>query len=670
MAQNGSMNEQGLGQVVGTTFQMRVFDVIFRIRMARLGFLTVFRSPPTIPLGAYSILQGLGAKSYIILALPGTQRCHLSQTYPLDIDSPRLPTSAFYILRNIHLSSSICSVINIDSPMTQTRKKCLECNNCDAIHTSALNDSVSLCPSGTQKCAACITVDKLKSEVEETMERLKELLQDLRQAKMQMNQRHSTIFNKLPAEILYSVFESYVSDRVAPGYRGEAFNRHFRREKMASPTVLSQVCSQWRQVALATPRIWTTVVLMWDVSAEEEIDRVREWISRTRGFPLDIYMATSSASMNRMDDWPCPLDSVNPSFFPLLQAIASTSGQWRNFTAYVPHCVLEYLGQHVKNFGSLEELSIYRVGGLGATPNTVWAECQPAPKSVNLRYCSLDTMNIQWNTVTTMDVIDITIEQFVTLLSSAPGLITCTVDFKLEIGEERSWHVNRPAIKHAKIQNFTTTSSSCSFVFYRLKLPNLRTFTCNWTNLEQTPDAFFQSILDLKILNITYIPRSVKAETLQSALSKVPRTVTHLFLSFDHYSSRGGDDESDPRLEILRIFDQTAAVVNANTVLPSLTSLEIRTDAANFPWKYISKCFGSIVDNTTADQNAPRRRGPLSRFQVTDWRAGDREQVLIPPDVLKELMVLQHNGAEIIFRRENGDDLLARSIVDAGLDNC
>ncbi|KAF9554061.1 hypothetical protein CPC08DRAFT_713207 [Agrocybe pediades] len=554
--------------------------------------------------------------------------------------------------------------------MTHKAPKCSKCNNCDAIHTSVLNDSVSSCPSATQQCAACITVDKLKLEVEETMERLKELLQDLRQAKTEMNQRHSTIFKKLPAEILYSVFESYVSDPVAPGDGGGTFNQSFRREKMARPTVLSQVCSQWRQVALATPRIWTTVVLMWDVSAEEEINRVHEWISRTRGFPLDMYMNTSRASMRRIDDWPCPFDSVNPLFFPLLEAIASTSGKWRYFTAYAPYCVLEYLGQHVRDVDLLEELSLRRVFSSEVSAGLLWTHCQPAPQSVELIDYLPNKINVQWNAVTTMRVshAHINTAQCLKLLSSARELITCIIrGIQREDGEQRSWHINRPAIKHAKIQNFTCTSS-CLFILYRLKFPNLRTFACDWTNLKEIPDAFFESISYLKVLNILYIPRSVKAETLQSALSKVPRTVTHLFLSFDCYSSRGGDDESDPRFEILRIFDQTAAISNANTVLPSLTSLEIRTDAANFPWKYISKCFGSIVDNTTADQNAHRRRRPLSRFRVTDRRTGEREQVLIPPDVLKELIVLQHNGAEIIFRRDNGDDLLARSIVDAGLE--
>ncbi|KAF4611614.1 hypothetical protein D9613_004511 [Agrocybe pediades] len=571
--------------------------------------------------------------------------------------------------------------------MAPKTKKCLKCNNCDAIHTSILNDSVSSCPSGIQQCAACLTVDKLKSEVEETIQRLKELLQNLRHAKTQMNQRHSAIFKKLPAEILYSVFESYVSaDPALPRDGFGTFDESCRRKKMARPTVLSQICSQWRQVALATPRIWTTVVLVWDVSAEEEIDCVREWISRTRGFPLDIFIDTSWESLRRSDDWPCPFDAVRPSFFHLLQAIASTSAQWRYFTAHAPYCVLEYLGQHVKNLGLLEELNINRLFSSEVSPHRFWAGSQPAPKSVHLlecSECSPNKMNVQWNAVTTIWVARITTEECLTLLSSARELITCTIEeIRREDREERSWHINRPAIKHAKIQNFTYIEASWLYIFYRLKLPSLKSFTCMWDMWEsfeesQDHDLFLGSMPNMNVLNISHIS-NLNAKTLQSALSKVPRTVAQLFLACDYYGGR----ESDPRPEILRVFNQATvttgsdADTDANTdgglsvVLPNLTSLEIRTDATKFPWKDVPKCFAlPIEDNSAANQNAHRRRRrPLSRFRVTDPSMDKKAQVLIPADVLKELLVLQHNGAEIIFQREDGDDLLARSIVDAGLD--
>ncbi|KAF9553377.1 hypothetical protein CPC08DRAFT_713795 [Agrocybe pediades] len=552
------------------------------------------------------------------------------------------------------------------------RTKCRDCENCDAIHTAVLNDSISQCPPGIQKCAQCRNVDRLTSEVEETIERLEKLLKDLRQAKTDMNRSHDMISRTLPPEILQSIFELYALDPALPQDGCDTFDERYRRKKMARPVVLSQVCSNWRQVALATPRIWTTVVVTWDVEfwgAEEEIDRLREWISRTRGFPLDIYMDTTSWRRRSADDDDPPFDSLDSSFCPFLQAIASTSAQWRYLTARAPYCALEYLGQHVQHL-DLEGLNISRVWSSGRkiTPHPFWTHCQPAPKSVELIDCLPNKVNIQWNAVTTIKVTEIYTEQCLSLLSSTPNLTTCIFEkIRPEDREELSWHINRPVVKHEKIQKFTYSSSffySCPFIFYRLELPNLRSFTCKARDLSEIRghDIFFSSVSNLNVLSVRDI--SCNYDTLHTILSKAPGTVTDLILSCRYHAHS--------EFAILRLFSETAVIdsngtPNAGTdvlILPNLNMLEIRTKTEKFPWKLVLKCFGVT----------PRRR-PLSRLRVidrSDTMSGFFEKdggVLIPPDVLKELMALQrYDGVEIVFRHKSGYDLLARSIVDAGLE--
>ncbi|KAF9555598.1 hypothetical protein CPC08DRAFT_820971 [Agrocybe pediades] len=560
--------------------------------------------------------------------------------------------------------------------MTNKATKCLKCDNCDAIHTSVLNDSDSSCPSGVQKCTACKNVDKLRLEVKDTIARLKHLLQDLRHAKTEMNHNHSAVSTKLPPEILYSIFESYVSDPVLPRDGNGTFDESCRRKKMARPVVLSQVCSDWRQVALATPQIWTNVVLLWDVRGQKEIDRVRKWISRSRRFPLDMYLDTSSRGRGSVEDWPPPFDSLHPSFFPMLQLIASTSAQWRYFTTRAPYCVWEYLGQHVRDIDLLEELNMRRVFSGEVSEGLLWTHCQPAPESVELFDCLPNRINIQWNTVTTMKVAHVNTEQCLTFLSSASNLVTCIFeDIRREDGEERLRHVSRPAIKHEKIQNFTY-DSDYSFISYRLELPNLRSFTCRLDTFNEFHEGFFESMLGLKELSISRI--SCNAETLQSVLLKVPEKVTHLSLTCEkNYRDR----QIDSRAEVMRVLDQTLHVstnTNANTddlILPNLTSLEIRADTKDFPWKYVPQCFGPIVVGNIGELKGLRRRRPLSRFRVSDetWLRCtsdcDKSRHLIPADVLKDLVALQRKGVEIMFQHMDGVDMLARSIVNAGLGN-
>ncbi|KAF4612185.1 hypothetical protein D9613_004560 [Agrocybe pediades] len=562
--------------------------------------------------------------------------------------------------------------------MSQKSNDCSECNNCDAIHTSVLKDAFSSCLSGTQLCDACVSVDKLKLEVEATMERLKNLLLDLRQAKMEMNYNHSSILKKFPTEILSSIFESSmtISDQAPRSNYGVR----------KTPLVLSQVCRNWRQVALETPLLWTRLAVIWDGRTEGQLDRVHEWIARTRGFPLDIFLGTSLKASITAEDWPQIFDSLSPSHVPFLQAIASTSAQWRVFSASVPYCVLEYLGQHVQDVVLLEELDINRLWSRQVTTTPIWSQCQPAPKSVELYDCPPEKMNIRWDSVTTMTVSRVSTEDCLTLLSSAPDLTTCHFhDINWVRHETLSQHMNQPAIKHEKIQTFTYTyfsSSSPSFLFHRLELPNIRSFTCAWRVLDQIPLDFFGSMLKLEELKVSKITCDDETK-LASTLSNVPGTVTRLFLAcssfLSHEEEFGKGEPRDSTVHILRIFDQTAVVDTNPTsssyslILPNLTFLEIETPGrVDIPWSYVPRCYGPVGDDPGEHDILLRRRRPLTTIRILDEMGFSFERKgksLIPSGVLEDLMTLQQKGAKIVYQNsENGDDLFRSAIIDAGLD--
>ncbi|KAF9555591.1 hypothetical protein CPC08DRAFT_711892 [Agrocybe pediades] len=563
--------------------------------------------------------------------------------------------------------------------MSQKSNDCSECNNCDAIHTSVLKDAFSSCQSGTQQCDACVSVDKLKSEVEETMERLKNLLLDLRHAKMEMNYSHSSILKKFPTEILSSIFESSmtISDQAPRSNYGVR----------KTPLVLSQVCRNWRQVALETPLLWTRLSVIWDGRVEGQLNRLHEWIARTRGFPLDISLGTSRKTSIIAEDRPQILDSLSRSRVSFLQALASTSAQWRFFSASAPYCVLECLGQHVQDVALLKELYIDRLWSPEESTTPIWSQCQPAPKSVELYDCPPGKMNIRWDSVTTMTVSRVSTEDCLTLLSSAPDLTTCHFhDINWVRHETLSQHMNQPAIKHEKIQTFTYTyfsSSSPSFLFHRLELPNIRSFTCAWRVLDEIPQDFFGSMLKLEELKVSKITCDDETK-LASTLSNLPGTVTRLLLSCDSFHSDedeyGEGEARDSTVHILHILDQTAAVdTNSNAssynlILPNLTFLEIETPGrVDIPWSYVPRCYGPVGDDPGEHDTVLRRRRPLTTIRIIDREMGcsfeRKGKSLIPSGVLKELVTLQQKGAEIVYQNSrNGDDLFRSAIVDAGLD--
>lgn len=77
---------------------------------------------------------------------------------------------------------------------------------------------------------------------------------------------------RLPVEILGEIFATYTKDEYAPW-------------------LLMRVCIGWRDVALATPKVWATIVLNMsqrDNFSSEYIGGVTTWIARSRSHPLTI----------------------------------------------------------------------------------------------------------------------------------------------------------------------------------------------------------------------------------------------------------------------------------------------------------------------------------------------------------------------------------------------
>ncbi|KAJ7659347.1 hypothetical protein DFH06DRAFT_1195535 [Mycena polygramma] len=58
-----------------------------------------------------------------------------------------------------------------------------------------------------------------------------------------------------------------------------------------SPASLTQICRQWREIALATPTLWRAVSLSFiDIPFERQIQLIERWFSRSRACPLSIQL--------------------------------------------------------------------------------------------------------------------------------------------------------------------------------------------------------------------------------------------------------------------------------------------------------------------------------------------------------------------------------------------
>ncbi|KAJ7807893.1 hypothetical protein B0H13DRAFT_2386137 [Mycena leptocephala] len=96
---------------------------------------------------------------------------------------------------------------------------------------------------------------------------------------------------------------------------------------LLSPTTLTQICRQWREVAQATPELWRAIPFANNrIPLEEQLHICDIWLSRSRGYPLSI-------RINR------PL-SGSDSLQKILSAVAPHQTRWEHLTLLMNESML------------------------------------------------------------------------------------------------------------------------------------------------------------------------------------------------------------------------------------------------------------------------------------------------------------------------------------------
>ncbi|KAJ3748434.1 hypothetical protein DFH05DRAFT_1539776 [Lentinula detonsa] len=97
-----------------------------------------------------------------------------------------------------------------------------------------------------------------------------------RRARLRLSNSLSPI-HSLPYELLSSIFTEYCLMPIGPD------------KKMFPHSVITQVCSTWRQVAHSTPRLWSRFQASYGLDGlEVNGDKMFTWLSRSGEVPLDV----------------------------------------------------------------------------------------------------------------------------------------------------------------------------------------------------------------------------------------------------------------------------------------------------------------------------------------------------------------------------------------------
>ncbi|KAJ6523827.1 hypothetical protein B0H19DRAFT_1200937 [Mycena capillaripes] len=125
---------------------------------------------------------------------------------------------------------------------------------------------------------------------------------------------------KLPHDVVREIFAVSLPD-----------TRHPTMNRTDAPVAISQICSDWRRIALSMPRLWTSLHIALptanpNIETKAIIDGIKIWFARSGGLPLSIsYVSGSDADGVHAEDrsW-------------ILQTLVQFSLRWRHMRFIFP----------------------------------------------------------------------------------------------------------------------------------------------------------------------------------------------------------------------------------------------------------------------------------------------------------------------------------------------
>jgi hypothetical protein len=417
-------------------------------------------------------------------------------------------------------------------------------------------------------CAACIEDIELEKEIEELEHSIeKEKLQTRRRAlRTVMNENHDHLIHKFPPEIASRIFIQYAPPSVSRD-----------KKERSTPLRLGAVCRRWRQLAWATPQLWSSLVVEVKALGEHPLQLIAEWLKRSGSLPLTIRFNHPSAKQVR---------GVYPAVTNILN---KHSARWYDMYLDIPADHLHHLcGSSQGNI--LRRLTL-RHSILNPTRSkfsTFSMTSKPRPTDLTLLSVGLPCVNITWNNLTVASLYDIGVDECVELIRRAPLLQTLRLQ---EINTSSGgFPTPNKRIVHPHLHSLELWGVRKKSVVFgildSLCLPSLE----QWLHhdcplLLKTMISFIGYLSCLKIfkINIDYFDcdQVIKLLSHLSSLESLELRST--------YPVNYMLGEINPIEELL---DLLVNPTQSSLFLPRLQSLEFAC-RSSFPWKFLPQIFAS-----------------------------------------------------------------------------
>ena len=410
-------------------------------------------------------------------------------------------------------------------------------------------------------------ITQLEVEITEFETRMEKIHIRRRTLRTVMNENHDPLIHQFPPEIASHIFLLYSPPSA-------------RFDIDESPIYLGAVCQKWRQLAWATPELWTSLHVRCPRSGKynykynrklnDHLPRPRlvtEWLERSGSLPLTI----------RVDDyWGWAASNINEE---VLHILAMHSARWHDMHFEVSarhlHClsgssegnILRRLALcHFGYFDRPFEFSIFSM------------KSKPSPTDLTLNGIGLQYVDIAWNNLTVASVYNIGVDECLELIRRAPLLETLKLGLinpsssVFPIPSTRVIHLHLHLLELWKIEEEILPR-----ILDSLWLPSLE----QWIQCNQTP-----VLIDNVISFVECLSSGLKIFKIGIHLHCYEIAWLLLYLpslEFLELRTTHGDLPID-------LFNKLCANTQYPPFLPHLQTLEFLCEF-KFPWEFLPRIF-------------------------------------------------------------------------------
>ena len=368
--------------------------------------------------------------------------------------------------------------------------RCNECGVLSAFRSKPdvleLTESCSV-EDGHGRCKPCSKFATLQAQIQEVEKTLLNLRAAQGSLISDINFQHSSFIRDIPNEVVRLIF-SFCRD-LSPRrseeseFQSQRLSMFPRRKKFQSQAFcmlrLGAVCKKWREIAWATPELWTSL-RMPDIpegsspSFSLQVELAKEWLGRTANLSLDISLETQLSSRN---------PKFNLHVGKLIEAINSYSGRWQCLDICIPKMYLSLLhnlsSETVQNEPErLQHLRLHGFRLLQKSRIAFNADGDPLkPTKVTLGLLYIRLLRINWENVTSLTCTFLFMDECLELIRLAPKM----TDFAVSIAEGHD-NLTTPSVPliHSQLRKLTIAHNhaiTMGFLFSKLTLPSLESFS-------------------------------------------------------------------------------------------------------------------------------------------------------------------------------------------------